>query len=87
MLAAGMFASMLVAVIIVQTYNERREKEALRAVAVAEAKQREVSRAAACQLIKLVLAAYQEDPNPPASKTRENLIEAWRTIGIINKCF
>jgi hypothetical protein len=76
MLAAGMFISMLVAVVAFQTYNDRRVAE-----------QRETSRQAACTLIRTVLAAYQEDPNPPVSKTRENLIEAWHTIGVINRCF
>jgi hypothetical protein len=58
-LAAGMFVSMLVAVICVQTYNERREAEAQRAIQVAEDRRREQSRVATCTLVRTMLAAYR----------------------------
>lgn len=95
---AGMLVCMVTAVVIsvqasnkaidraLQVERQNRADEARRAAELAEKEQlrRAEERAASCQFINTILAAYRKDAPEPVTETYQNIVEAW--AGLAERC-
>lgn len=82
LLAAGMFVSMMVAVIISVSASNRAIKQSQGQ----QAQQQKAARHAACLVIVTQDNVYHDPSAPPASEAGRNAADAWRNLRNVFQC-